>query len=493
MKRVILVIWLLICGLWLPSRANNEPYELPPQLLDNYDISFGPRLYACLGEPHLLVPINISVSQPTILIKLIISFDQTVLTPNVVAPNMFFQSFTYDLSQQGLIKLSLRTDLYPPPVIPPIRGDTTFAWLDFRVTTRDLLFDYLTEFDYQEDPTTPGPDNFIVLADNNIIAAPRLGLHLGEALLYHPLYGDINLNRFPWEIGDGVLFLNFFNGIAELNQCQLANADCNRDGFQATIADLVFFLHRLTYDSLLVNDRQLLPMGSSFWQPSGGASKLRQISPSDRGYDIMVQSEVPLGGASFEITLGDNAERLDAVVLDSAADYMQMYCYVRDNRLRVSVVNWDEANGSFAQGRLFSLHFASGVSVEDPPFCIESADFSDNVGQRISAQFQVGGTLSIGEVKSQENILAISGYPNPFKGTTAINFAVPNDGQYKLTVYDILGRKVKTLVDGYCPAGPGQIIWDGRDDAGGDIASGTYFARLQGDKKTHIAKLYFLK
>ncbi|HBZ00292.1 MAG TPA: hypothetical protein DEO84_03120, partial [candidate division Zixibacteria bacterium] len=144
MKRAIIAIWLLVCGLWIPSQANNQPYEPPPQLLDNYDISFGPRLYTCLGEPHLLVPINISVSQPTTLVKLIIAYDQSALTLNVVAPNMFFQSFMYDASQQGLIKISLTTDLYPPPVIPPIFGDTTFAWLDFRVTTRDLFFDYLT-------------------------------------------------------------------------------------------------------------------------------------------------------------------------------------------------------------------------------------------------------------------------------------------------------------------------------------------------------------
>ena len=69
-------------------------------------------------------------------------------------------------------------------------------------------------------------------------------------------------------------------------------------------------------------------------------------------------------------------------------------------------------------------------------------------------------------------------YPNPFNPTTSIRYEISEAAQVELTVYDILGREVITLVRSRQPAGAYSIRWHGRDTAGREVASGVYIYRL---------------
>lgn len=69
--------------------------------------------------------------------------------------------------------------------------------------------------------------------------------------------------------------------------------------------------------------------------------------------------------------------------------------------------------------------------------------------------------------------------PNPFNPQTVIRFDLPRAGRVQLCVHDLRGRLVRTLVDGEVPAGAQQAKWDGRDDHGRALASGSYVARLR--------------
>ena len=70
-------------------------------------------------------------------------------------------------------------------------------------------------------------------------------------------------------------------------------------------------------------------------------------------------------------------------------------------------------------------------------------------------------------------------YPNPFQDRTTIAYAVEQPGPVRVTVYDLLGRRVRTLVEETQSPGAYEVGWDGRDDAGQPVASGTYFYRLR--------------
>ena len=71
-------------------------------------------------------------------------------------------------------------------------------------------------------------------------------------------------------------------------------------------------------------------------------------------------------------------------------------------------------------------------------------------------------------------------YPNPFNPETTVQFRLSHDAQTSLRVYDVHGRLVRTLLDSYLAAGFRTVTWDGKDDGGRPVASGSYFLRLQG-------------
>jgi hypothetical protein len=84
-------------------------------------------------------------------------------------------------------------------------------------------------------------------------------------------------------------------------------------------------------------------------------------------------------------------------------------------------------------------------------------------------------------------------YPNPFNPTTTISYALPTNAFVKLVVYNILGQKVKTLVDEEQTAGFRQVVWNGQNDRGETVGSGIYFYRIQAGDFTKTAKMSLLK
>ncbi|KAB2924907.1 MAG: T9SS type A sorting domain-containing protein [Bacteroidetes bacterium] len=84
-------------------------------------------------------------------------------------------------------------------------------------------------------------------------------------------------------------------------------------------------------------------------------------------------------------------------------------------------------------------------------------------------------------------------YPNPFNPSTTIRFALPNDASVKLTVYDILGREVRSLVNTDMNAGFHQVVWNGRNNNGSTVASGVYIYRVEAGSFISTKKMMLMK
>jgi len=74
-------------------------------------------------------------------------------------------------------------------------------------------------------------------------------------------------------------------------------------------------------------------------------------------------------------------------------------------------------------------------------------------------------------------------YPNPFNSSTAIRFALPSSADVELTIFNLAGQPVATLVEGARDAGTYSVNWDGTDDRGNELASGVYLYRLGASKQ----------
>lgn len=84
-------------------------------------------------------------------------------------------------------------------------------------------------------------------------------------------------------------------------------------------------------------------------------------------------------------------------------------------------------------------------------------------------------------------------WPNPFNPKTNLRFSLSVDGPVRLTVHDVLGRELTTLVDGHLSAGSHEVEWNGRDAQGRSAASGIYFAKIHAAGEEVARKLVLSK
>jgi subtilisin family serine protease len=87
----------------------------------------------------------------------------------------------------------------------------------------------------------------------------------------------------------------------------------------------------------------------------------------------------------------------------------------------------------------------------------------------------------------------VAAAPNPASGSTAIRFVLPAEGWASLAIFDVAGRRVRTLVEGTLAAGPNLVRWDGRDDSGAPVTAAVYFARLASRGVVRNTKIVLLE
>jgi hypothetical protein len=92
-----------------------------------------------------------------------------------------------------------------------------------------------------------------------------------------------------------------------------------------------------------------------------------------------------------------------------------------------------------------------------------------------------------------ENFALRQNYPNPFNPTTSITYEISKPVEVKLSIYNVHGQKVRTLVNGRKAAGSYTIQWDGRDQSGQAIVSGIYFYKLEAGAFVQTRKMLFVK
>lgn len=125
--------------------------------------------------------------------------------------------------------------------------------------------------------------------------------------------------------------------------------------------------------------------------------------------------------------------------------------------------------------------------------------FTDRFGNDVIPIYNPPGNLDVREDNRGQptgkptTFHLLQNYPNPFNTETVITFALPHSSNVIIEIFNILGQKVRDLVDERVSAGYKKVVWDGRGNAGKQVASGVYLYRLKAGSFTEAKRMILLK
>jgi hypothetical protein len=238
--------------------------------------------------------------------------------------------------------------------------------------------------------------------------------------------------------------------------------------------------------------------------------------------DVYVWNDEECGAITIPLVFPDTLSTLDVVcdsisfvgtrcagaTLKGDSSYCPECIENAKKRLQIFAV-WFGTGLTAGSGPVAKLYFSTGpswnsslkVTVDTTQWPTSGGgsigmDFTDASGSVAWTPIFYKGALDVKDVDTPTKPTVFSlaqNYPNPFNPKTMIRFALPKDSWVKLEVYNILGQKVKTLVDEKLAAGVKEIEWDGKDNKGAEVASGIYFYKIKADSFSDVKKMVMLK
>jgi len=110
-----------------------------------------------------------------------------------------------------------------------------------------------------------------------------------------------------------------------------------------------------------------------------------------------------------------------------------------------------------------------------------------------AARELISATSVESPITKSDGYYLFANYPNPFNSDTRIHFSIPHAQHVRLEIFNILGKKVKTLINKKIVDGRHQIAWDGTDEFGQILASGLYLYRIQTDAFSQVRRMILMK
>ena len=192
----------------------------------------------------------------------------------------------------------------------------------------------------------------------------------------------------------------------------------------------------------------------------------------------------------------------DSGLIDSVKVYWQANL---DSDLKGYIVFYDTTLGPPYEGKATVLGESSpidvgnrlqytltGLSAEKVHVSIKAYDISGNESEYAWEQILTSVSEIDLPVLPSEYELS-QNYPNPFNPRTRIDFALPTASFVTLDVFNILGQRVKTLVNGQLSAGKKAVIWDGTNEDGEEVSSGVYFYRIKAEEFVDSKKMMLIR
>ena len=210
---------------------------------------------------------------------------------------------------------------------------------------------------------------------------------------------------------------------------------------------------------------------------------------------------------------GNDAERYDLMSRDEIDPNPNSAAAANDFRFLISVgpfarfdvddeitVRWVMAVGDTSPEQGLERALADGKLSGIGRRYDRDGDPSNGLEFRVPWVSLADGPVSIDDPEVEDDVPStayrsalLPNAPNPFNPSTTIRFRLPVAGSASLSIHDAAGRRVRTVDLGHRGAGEGSWVWNGKDDAGRGVASGTYLVRLRSERGVDARAVVLLK
>jgi hypothetical protein len=190
----------------------------------------------------------------------------------------------------------------------------------------------------------------------------------------------------------------------------------------------------------------------------------------------------------------------DDLTLNGSQPYNEVNVSGKVNLLMTDADNYMFYNvGQMGDAFNVQTDVTSGTAMFNIPNSFDWYAFLDNSSHVANAQLVTGamlyqhyGTANSDNFIPEAGIILYPNYPNPFKMETSIRFNLPKSAEAELSIYNIKGQKVKTLINAFQKSGLSSFSWDCKDDNAKQVSNGIYYFRLTSGGKTLTRKMLFL-
>ncbi len=223
---------------------------------------------------------------------------------------------------------------------------------------------------------------------------------------------------------------------------------------------------------------------------------------------IEISNNVELAALDIPLSFSEGVTLKEVIFEGTRVDYFDLKIANIDNENRTVVIGLlpqftPDAKPNLAIGEgviaklVFEVNddFVTDITIEEviltEPYHALTFVSHGNDGTIESTSPEFGSTtvaLSNGLDALPDAFALNQNYPNPFNPSTQISFSLPNAGNVSLSVYNVLGQQVMTLVDGQMDAGTHVVEFDGST-----LASGMYFYRIDTESFSETKKMVMLK
>jgi hypothetical protein len=304
--------------------------------------------------------------------------------------------------------------------------------------------------------------------------------------------GDSNVDG-EVNVGDIVYLLNYMfrNGFPPY---PMEAGDANSDG-RITAADPVYLINYLFRNGpspgmegdkskALSRRPAQTPTPARLWL---SASKTSGAGERQR---VFVQGEFEVDIAGVQLAVEYDPHELDLKpVLPPNLQAMQIFWSQRDGLLKAGILDM-QGGHSIRPGRRVDLLILDAKAENLSALRIKDAVLADRNGYVVPVKI-----LTVEQIDEQrpESFSLSQNYPNPFNPQTQIRYALPADFDVKITLYNLLGQRVRVLADEHQSAGYKAVFWDGKDERGIEVASGIYFYKIEAGQFVQTKRMLLIK